>query len=575
MTVTSITPVTTDVPKGQKKFELTSATGKKAIITIFERDNNDHTDNNDGFSITGSITDFTPEEIANAIKGNANYKNDQQDVANATDIKINDSNFTIKAGQEYRFGSLVTPLDKIKSDETKYQTNPIPTIDTSKYYTIAQSGFSEGLVFGDSYIPSSTSPTVNLLFSQFQADLTAINNWGKGTKTTTSTPVFVEDTTTTNTSKDLGKNQGPENDGQHVESIKPEKNQEVPPSSAHKTDVSINTSKNLFEVKIDHLQHEIPEEKIDTKITITTTDGKKSNAFEIKKEINSKIDEYLAKRGKVSSEELENIEATIIRYKDMLTRQCSNRKFKDENLGTIKVNTGLEKFNPANFKDDYCKNKIGGRTIAEIRKQINDDIDEYLNPKTSEAKKIQLGCSITQNKNLLEEYKNKKTGATGKTSTEVSTNTSNNTMPLSTSSRAQKLRQIIEKQNSFITSQKTYYDELKKRQMNNQHLSLDSKCFIQDYEQKQEFKTKVEGYLKDLTNMENKLNNYNKQIKDCEAKIKAAKAKKNQTYDGSWQVAEENCRDYEQKIKECKKGIEAINKNLTMIDSLIHFNLDV
>lgn len=146
---------------------------------------------------------------------------------------------------------------------------------------------------------------------------------------------------------------------------------------------------------------------------------------------------------------------------------------------------------------------------------------------------------------------------------------------LSNSPRAQKLKQIIGIQDSYINSQKKYYDELKKRQIDKQNLSLESKCFIQDYEEKQEFKTRVEGYLKDLTTMENQLNDYNKQIKEYEAKIVEAKGKKSATYDGSWQVAEENCRDYEQKINEAKKGIDEINKKLTMFDSLIHFNLDV
>lgn len=141
---------------------------------------------------------------------------------------------------------------------------------------------------------------------------------------------------------------------------------------------------------------------------------------------------------------------------------------------------------------------------------------------------------------------------------------------LGDSPRAKSLGKILSNTNSYLKSQKASYDELKKRQ----NLTLDSKCFIQDYEDKQEFKTTVESYLKELRDLENKLNDYNIKIKEYENKIKEEQAKKSTIYDGSQAIINQNCKDYEQKIKEYKKEIEAINQKLTTIDSLIRFNLN-
>lgn len=121
-----------------------------------------------------------------------------------------------------------------------------------------------------------------------------------------------------------------------------------------------------------------------------------------KDKINQAIKDYDAAEG--NNCKRQRLLATIARWKYYLDQNHPDRDY--DAIGekaTVYTNLGKWK-KEESFTSSYAtENYINGKTIAQIRKEINDDINIYNN--ASDAEKVKLACSIAQLKDLLEEFK--------------------------------------------------------------------------------------------------------------------------------------------------------------------------
>lgn len=385
MAVTSVKTIINVDAKDQKKLELKSGNDKKVIVTIFERDNNTITDADDGFSISGDITDFTPEEIADTVKQYADYKENEKDIVRDNDIKTTDNNFTIKADHEYRLGSLVTPLNKPKSDSDN-QSNPISTISPSTMDNLNQLAYTQGELEGCGF---TVAPTASDILFDLLSTRIKNNNTVENTKTTT-THAFVLDTT------GADKTGGPNATKQNPAPTN------VPPTNPQK---QVNNGDNKVVSQINTGSVTLARTtggstpKVDDKLTITVKldfevankdesaeynngKGKVNETLKLKNDINKLIKKY-NKLADNQQDEKDSLACSIAQLKAKLDTIQKTRSFQKNNTNTTDtIETDLSQ---VLGKDD----KFGTKS------QISKLIDQYIASK-SPADRVNIACAIAQ-----------------------------------------------------------------------------------------------------------------------------------------------------------------------------------
>lgn len=365
------------------------------ICTIFDNNKGDSdTTNKKGISSNDecifakgakSISNLSSNAILEALK---NYADDGEASKDLTNLTQNTSG-SIEIEEEkahIRFGSFISAL---KAVPTKTQTTT--TTSDGSWFNKLMKTCRDLSNEANTASMNSKNFIAGLMATQMYSDKMSyeimdafLNNHGPATQTeiVNTVPVFADKGTSSSETHTEGT------------TVKPTK---ITPNFG-----------SAFEVKF-NLQKEQPIET-DKKIEmICTILGKKcQNVFEVKTQINALIKQYNEMPETTDEQKLEkeNVAASIARWKYKLDQmQLADRTVIDSTQVAV-VNTGLKPFDNENDPEGVT-GTICNMTLVQLKKAINTAIKKY-NETKSEAERFQLGCTITQYKNLYAILKSKK-----------------------------------------------------------------------------------------------------------------------------------------------------------------------